>query len=620
MNNTFPIDESVSRVAENVSPSAELQNSLDVSERLVEEEKSTILEEDQQKEPTIEAGEASRSLFSRMLGASPSSTRQTTANVTERHGRQQGRERAFSTEATEDGTGLRTSEASLRASPTAQSQERRATFQVDDELEAAERETRITVARGRTLAALLENKRLEAKLAELSRPSSPADLSARSSPTPRSPLPQTLSTDTEGLMWIMQRLEEQRREDRAIAEAQRREDRREDRREAEERADRWEARHQAELAAIKGAPVEGRPTAKQYIPGRALATLETFAGDPTEDWDLFLRRFERQAKLRLVSETDWPNELTLKLTGVASSFCDSEFPIEGVRPSWATLTAALQRQFGRRYAAAAAWYELNTSKRQPHEDGLAVLQRMRALTHSLTLLGVPSNPGPNERMSYLLQNNLGEDERTRWMARANATPGVSEASIREKETAAVAALQTTSRQSIAVEERDGWFLRQRQDLENFFQNQAACKGGGGRGPPARAAQIEGDPTPPSSADIHPQHTAPTVEPPRAPAGEKGQVREAQLYAAVVAWESRASDKHRQVPTYHGPNTTHKAENRAEFEKRKANRECFKCFPENLVSGQLHYDCKLHGRYATEATRKVMVRGTGAGGGGGGYMK
>ena len=33
MNNTFPIDESVTRVAESVSPSAELQNSLDAGDR-----------------------------------------------------------------------------------------------------------------------------------------------------------------------------------------------------------------------------------------------------------------------------------------------------------------------------------------------------------------------------------------------------------------------------------------------------------------------------------------------------------------------------------------------------------------------------------------------------------
>ena len=86
---------------------------------------------------------------------------------------------------------------------------------------------------------------------------------------------------------------------------------------------------------------------------------------------------------------------------------------------------------------------------------------------------------------------------------------------------------------------------------------------------------------------------------------------------MAAWESRSQDKSRPVPAYHGSNRTHKAANRAEYEKRKANRECFKCFPAELVSGQLHYDCKLHGRDSTEATRRVVVAGAGAGGVGGG---
>ena len=81
MNNTFPIDESVARVAESVPPSAELRNSLDVSERLVEEEETTNLEQEQQQAPTIAATAAkysrkdSRTFLSRMFGVSPSSTR-----------------------------------------------------------------------------------------------------------------------------------------------------------------------------------------------------------------------------------------------------------------------------------------------------------------------------------------------------------------------------------------------------------------------------------------------------------------------------------------------------------------------------------------------------------------
>ena len=626
MNNTFPIDESVARVAESVPPSAELRNSLDVSERLVEEEETTNLEQEQQQAPTIAATAAkysrkdSRTFLSRMFGVSPSSYTPATANVTERRQQGAGGDRADSAMATEDANRPSSGEAFSppRIQPMVQWQERTATLQLDDELHNTELEGRIAVARRQTIAVLLETKQMEAQLAEVSRPASPAKSSPRSPPTPRSPSLQRLPTDTGGLAWILQHFEEQRREDRAIAEAQRREDRREDRREADERAERLEARHQAEMATIKGTPVEGQFPAGRYLPGQALVTHQfaPFADSSTEDWDAFQRRFERTAAALKIPETEWPNELILKLTGPAGSFCDTEFPNVGERPAWGTLTAALQRQFGRRYAAAAAWRALHTSARQPHEDGLAVLQRMRELTHSLTLLGVPGNPGPNERMCYLLQNNLGEDERIRWTARANATPGVSEASIRDKEAAATAALQTTSRHSIAVEERDGWFLPQRQDLENFFQNQTACKVGGGRGLSARAAPIEGEQTSPHSADIPPQHTGPPVEPQCAPP-VVANGREARLFAAVAAWESRSQDKSRPVPAYHGSNRTHKAANRAEYEKRKANRECFKCFPAELVSGQLHYDCKLHGRDSTEATRRVVVAGAGAGGVGGG---
>lgn len=50
-----------------------------------------------------------------------------------------------------------------RAQPTSQLQERWATFQLEGEFEAVERERRVAVAQGETLAALLENKQMEAK-------------------------------------------------------------------------------------------------------------------------------------------------------------------------------------------------------------------------------------------------------------------------------------------------------------------------------------------------------------------------------------------------------------------------------------------------------------------------
>jgi hypothetical protein len=85
---------------------------------------------------------------------------------------------------------------------------------------------------------------------------------------------------------------------------------------------------------------------------------------------------------------------------------------------------------------------------------------------------------------------------------ARATPGVSEASIRDKEAAATAALQTTSRHSISVDSRSG----------------------------TDGASSEHGPGPP----VEPQCAPPVV----------ANGRETRLFAAVAAWESRSQDKSR----------------------------------------------------------------------------
>ena len=182
MNNTFPIDESVARVAESVPPSAELRNSLDVSERLVEEEETTNLEQEQQQAPTIAATAVkdsrkdSRTFLSRMFGGSPSSYTPATANVTERRQQGAGGDRTDSMMATEDANRPSSGEAFSppRIQPMVQWQERPATLPLDDELHKIELEGRIAVARRQTIAVLLETKQMEAQSAELSRPASPA--------------------------------------------------------------------------------------------------------------------------------------------------------------------------------------------------------------------------------------------------------------------------------------------------------------------------------------------------------------------------------------------------------------------------------------------------------------
>ena len=602
--------------AENVAQSTGLQNCLDVSERLVEEEETTDLGTT----PTIAAAGPARLFMGRLLNAiSPASGSPAAANVTER------RPRAANTVATE-GTQQAAGETEL------QLQGQIVSFPQEDELAATrvakakaahaiaeleaatdEAAARGAVARRQAAAAILETQQFETALAK-SRSASPASVTrSQGSPTPphsptqstrAQPKQDTPSQDaaTANLVWMFQQMEVQRREERSYFEAQRREERRE----AEDRIDRLEARHQAELATVRGEDAGYLPGTRRHNVGVALsAAIPSFVGDGTENWDEFQRLFERMAIAHNIPESMWTNELIVKLKGVALGFCDTQFPVDGPRPEWSALTSALQRQFGRRYAAAPAWHALNAATRQPNETGPAALQRLRELARALTVLGVPSNPGPNERVCYVMQNMLGEEERVRWMAAANTIPGVSEASIRDKEAAAAQAPHP-GRLSIAIEERDEWFLLQRRNLESFLADQVRVVGG--RGLPARAAPIDAGPTHPCpSPAAAPWPATPAVEPPQ----EIEDGYAARLCAAVAAWESRAAATDRAPPLYHSHR--HRAKNQAIFEERKAKRECFKCSPTQLVPGQLHYDCPLHGRHATGGAARKGVAGSGGGG-------
>ena len=419
-------------------------------------------------------------------------------------------------------------------------------------------------------AAAEREERLMAALA--SRPTS-----RPTSPRPTSPQGSSPLHTTSDLVAMMTLLEQHRRDDRQ---------------EANQNLERMEARHRAQWETGQAG---GQPACARYHIGTALATTVTkFTGDGDQNWDEWLQRFERMTRAHNVPESGWPNELSIKLEGLAGNFVQTQFPSEGPGATWVQLTTALQRQFGRRYEAASAWRALNTATRLPNESGLAALQRVRNLTRALTVLGVPSNPGPNERMCYVLQNQLPEAERIAWMALANASMDASETAIRDKEAAAATALHGFNRQSIAVEERDEWFQPQRLHLETFLENQGKTLGG--RGQPAQAAPIDarGGPTP--VAIMLPE---PPIEASAGP-GDTSIRSNARLCAAIVAWDKRAGATARPPPSYHGDGPGFQAQNQATFDRRKANNECFKCKVGQLVPGQRHYDCVFHGRDATDA--------------------
>ena len=88
----------------------------------------------------------------------------------------------------------------------------------------------------------------------------------------------------------------------------------------------------------------------------------------------------------------------------------------------------------------------------------------------------------------------------------------------------------------------------------------------------------------------------------------GSLKEARVRALKAEWELQG--QRTTPPLYHGKNDTHLAANSATFAERKARRACFRCREDQLVQGQLHWECKFHGKDTPEASRKERIPGSG----------
>jgi hypothetical protein len=72
--------------------------------------------------------------------------------------------------------------------------------------------------------------------------------------------------------------------------------------------------------------------------GQALIAFPTFAGDGTQDYDAYIREFEGLVRPHChdIAPTFWPNELFLKLTGLAKSWYNTRFLQRGPSPHGAS--------------------------------------------------------------------------------------------------------------------------------------------------------------------------------------------------------------------------------------------------------------------------------------------
>lgn len=442
---------------------------------------------------------------------------------------------------------------------------------------------------------LLATEELTETLALRSRATSPTASQAVRPLSPQLVFP----ADSSDLVRVLQSLEDRHRADRQAAEA------REERyhRAAEERALAREAEYRAERAAtdarFAALMASDRRPATRHVIGSALReACPAFEGKPGQDISEWLAEFLRLASAHEIPSAFLSNELIIKLKGKAAKWFQTAFPdAADVSPPWTDLQSALLHHFTRRYTAAGAHRDLHGARRLPGTTGPEAVQRVAELVLALSLKGVPLAAGPNEQLAYIYQNQLSEEEFSRWSAAANAHHQVSDAALAALESAASADRGTTSRLSCSSETREQWFHGRAEHIRSFLMDQA--KALGGPDTPARAAVAAAD----GSADV-------VVPAPAGAAGGSGGSGPTSVPGISdmecrlrVAYADRGTSS-APPPEYFGANAvaTQAAANKTEFEKRKTCGACFACHNTRVQYGTFHLDCRQHGRNATPHQR------------------
>ena len=317
-----------------------------------------------------------------------------------------------------------------------------------------------------------------------------------------------------------------------------------------------------------------------------------------------------------ITPEHWPRELSLKLTGKAATWYASRFPglRAGTFPPWGEFYSAILLAYSQLYGAAEAFQNLHGATRTHGSTGKEVLHRIAELEMLLRRKGV-DKPGHEEMMAYILQNQLSSEEFPRWTSLANADPAVSDAALNDLELNTADA--PAGRNSCPPRTREAFFATRCEHLRNFLREQGrATTTGRPLDNPAVKAVVAND-TPanpgPATQAASPSGTLQPVA--ERMVGSRDATRSSPEYAAQVRaaqakWTARSTNT-KPPPLYHGSNSVHRTKNAATFAARTAARECYGCnVYGELVAGQPHWECALHGIGAPAATKSLRVSGSG----------
>ena len=399
------------------------------------------------------------------------------------------------------------------------------------------------------------------------------------------------------LVTVLLHLEAQRREDRQEAVERAEAQRREDRREAAEREERIEARFRAMTSA---AP----PSTSGFTPNKGLYAIPPFTGADEQELRPWLHLFQSTAEILELSDAATARELRLKLADRALKSYNLRFRPE-TKPTVAEVVAHLSTEFVKKYQGAILFGEYFQYKRKAGSAGRDVQRDLNNAWQAMRDDGIPvDNMSPDEERYYLYQLALTSTQSAQFLASLSSTALASDDYLRSLTPPSEGDRRISLARPQNSEARTDCF-RLRVTLIEAFLNHDHGDPGHGRG--ARAAVTAGTPDD-TTGTVPSQGTASPPPPLAATTVPGGSLKEARVRALKAEWELQG--QRTTPPLYHGKNDTHLAANSATFAERKARRACFRCREDQLVQGQLHWECKFHGKDAPEASRKERVPGSG----------
>jgi len=422
-------------------------------------------------------------------------------------------------------------------------------------------------------------------------PTSPTHLPAAGRP----PSPLLPAND---LVTVLLHLDAQRREDRREAIERAEAQRREDRREAAEREERIVARFGSMNPALP-------PAASGFTPNKGLSAIPSFTGEDGQELRSWLQRFLSTAEILELPEAVTARELRLKLGGRALRLYSLQFPGPETKPTVDEVAAFLSKEFVQKYRAAKLFSDYFQHKRKTGSAGRDVQCDLNTAWQAMRDEGIPvDNMSPEEQRYYLYQLALTSTQSAQFLASLSSNALASDDYLRSLTPPSEGDRRTSLARPQNSKARIACF-RLRVTLIEAFLNHDHGDPGQGRG--ARAAVTAGTPIDPTGA-VPSQGTASPLPPLTASTAPGGSVQEARLRALKAEWDLRGHNT--TPPLYHGRNDTHRAANSATFAERKARQACFGCREDQLVPGQMHWECKFHGKDAPESSRKERVQGSG----------